>query len=64
MTVNAHVSTNLVNSMVPQEYEPFLSCRYVYSPESKVEKPIMILRDISANQSVLLQGILPLSEEN
>ena len=70
MTVNAHASTaqrisptNLVNSMVPQEYKPFLSCGYVYLPESKVEKPIMILRDTGDNQSLLLEGIVLLSEK-
>ena len=70
MTVNAHSSTaqrisptNLCKSMVPQEYKPFLSCRYIYLPESKVKKSITILRDTGANQSLLLEGTVPLSEK-
>ena len=70
MTVNAHASTaqsisptNLVDSMVPQEYKPFLSCGYICLLESKVEKPIVILRNTGANQSLLLEGTLPLSVE-
>ena len=70
MTVKAHSSiaqgvppTNLVISTVPQEYKPFLSCGYVYLPQSNVEKPVMILRDTGDNQSLLLEATLPLSEE-
>ena len=55
--------TDLVFSTVPQEYKPFLSCGYVYLPQSNVEKPVMILRDTGANQSLLLEATLPLSEE-
>ena len=69
MTVKAHASiapgvppTNLVISTEPQEYKPFLSCGYVYLPQCNVEKPIMILRDTVANQSLLLEATLPLSE--
>ena len=69
MTVKAHASiaqgppTDLVFSTVPQEYKPFLSCGYVYLPQSNVEKPVMILRDTGDNQSLLLEATLPLSEE-
>ena len=55
--------TNLVISTVPQEYKPFLSYGYVYLLQSNVEKPVMILRDTGANQSLLLEATLPLSEE-
>ena len=70
MMVKAHASTvpetvlsNLIYPTVPQEYKSFLSCGYVGLPDSKVEKPIMILRDTGANQSLLLEGTLPLSEQ-
>ena len=70
MTVKAYASTvpetvlsNLTHPAVPQEYKPFLFCGYVGLPDSRVEKPIMILRDTGANQSLLLEGTLPLSEQ-
>ena len=62
-TVPETALSNLIHPAVPQEYKPFLSCGYVGLPDSKVEKPIMILRDTSANQSLLLEGTLPLSEQ-
>ena len=70
MTVKAHISTeqgvsptNLVSPELPQKYKPFLSYGYVYLPESNTDKPIMLLRDTGANQSLLLEGTLLLSGE-
>ncbi len=48
---------------VPQEYKPFLSYGSICLPNSNIETPIMILRDTGANQSLLLEGSLPLSEQ-
>ena len=50
-------------SDVPQEYKPFLSCGSICLHNSSIETPIMILRDTGANQSLLLEGSLPLSEQ-
>ena len=61
--LHKELPTNLVISTVPQEYKPFLSYGYVYLPQSNVEKPVMILRVTGANQSLLLEATLPLSEE-
>ena len=70
MSVKAHANTvsetvlsNLIHPAVPQEYRPFLSCGYVCLLDSNVEEPIMILRDTGANQSLLLEGTLPVLDQ-
>ena len=45
-------------------YRPFVSQGYIYLPGSTTKTPILILRDTGANQSLLLEGTLPLSEQS
>lgn len=44
------------------EYKPFISQGYVSLPGSANKTPIIILKDTRANQSLLLESTLPLSE--
>ena len=44
------------------EYKPFLSQGYVCLPGSASKTPITILRDTGANQSLLLESTVPLTE--
>ena len=50
------------SSCLCDEYKHFISQGYVCSPGSAVKTPITILRDTGANQSLLLEGTLPLTE--
>ena len=43
-------------------YRPFVSQGSLYLPGSTTKTPILILRDTGANQSLLLEGTMPLSE--
>ena len=70
MTMKAHAGitqkTTASNSGcldVPQEYQPFLSKGSICLPDSGIEIPITILRDTGANQSLLLEGSVPLSKQ-
>ena len=49
------------NSM--KDYKPFLSQGFVSIGESGNSIPVQILRDTGAAQTLLLEGVLPLSEE-
>ena len=46
-----------------EEYKPFLSQGYVSINNSKSAKPVKILRDTGASQTLLLEGVLPLSKK-
>ena len=50
------------SSCLCDEYKPFISQGYVCSPGSAVKTPITILWDTGANQSLLLEGTLPMTE--
>ena len=52
--------SSLVNSM--EDYKPFLSQEFVSIDSSSEVKPAQILRDAGAAQSLLLEGVLSLSE--
>ena len=52
--------SSFVNSM--EDYKPFLSQGFVSIDGSSDVKPVQILRDTGAAQSLLLQSVLPLSE--
>ena len=56
--LGSHSSQKSVNSA---EYHPFISKGSVYSPDSDVEVPVTILRDTGANQTLILDGVLPFS---
>ena len=45
-----------------EDYKPFMSQGFIFLDENSDPKPIRILRDTSASQTFLLEGILPLSE--
>ena len=45
-----------------EDYKPFLSQGFISLDENSDPKPIRILRDTGASQTLLLEGILPLSE--
>lgn len=48
---------------VTQEFTPFISEGFISLPgDSTSLKPIKILRDTGASQSLLLEGVLPLSK--
>ena len=48
---------------VMEEYKPFMSQGFVCVGENSTPKPVCILRDTGASQSLLLEGVLPLSDE-
>ncbi len=49
---------------VPDEFKPFTSEGFVSLPGDDTKKqPVTILRDKAVSQSVLLRGVLPLTEE-
>ena len=52
--------SSFVNSM--EDYKPFLSQGFVSINGSSDVKPVQILRDTGAAQSLLLESVLPLSE--
>lgn len=45
-----------------EDYKPFMSEGFVSLDENSAPKPIRILRDTGASQTLLLEGVLPLSE--
>jgi endonuclease V-like protein UPF0215 family len=45
-----------------EDYKPFMSEGFVSIYDNTASKPIRILRDTGASQSLLLEGVLPLSE--
>ena len=45
-----------------EDYKPFMSKGFVSIDDNTASKPIRILRDTGASQSLLLEGVLPLSE--
>ena len=45
-----------------EDYKPFMSEGFVSIDDNTAPKPIRILRDTGASQSLLLEGVLPLSE--
>ncbi|VDI25423.1 Hypothetical predicted protein [Mytilus galloprovincialis] len=45
-----------------EEYKPFMSDGFVSIVDDTTLQPIKILRDTGASQSLLLEGVLPLSE--
>ena len=49
---------------LPDEYTPFISCGSVSLVDSQVESPITILRDTGATQSLILEGVLPISSQS
>ena len=46
-----------------EAYKPFVRVGYISLPGSDNLKPIKILRDTGASQSMILEGVLPLSDE-
>ena len=50
-----------MNCTIPAEYHPFISKGRVCLPDSDVEVPVTILRDSGANQTLILDGVLPFS---
>ena len=52
------------SSMVPEEYTPFISHGYVSFLDALSRKPITILRDTGASQSLILDGVLPFSSQS
>ena len=46
-----------------EEYKPFMSQGFVSINDSSTDIPIQILRDTGASQTILLEGVLPLSEK-
>ncbi|CAC5371239.1 unnamed protein product [Mytilus coruscus] len=46
-----------------EDYKPFMSDGFVSIVNNTTPQPIKILRDTGASQSLLLEGVLPLSEE-
>ncbi|VDH98014.1 Hypothetical predicted protein, partial [Mytilus galloprovincialis] len=47
-----------------EEYKPFMSDGFVSIVDDTTLQPIKILRDTGASQSLLLEGVLPLSEKD
>ncbi|CAC5376644.1 unnamed protein product [Mytilus coruscus] len=47
-----------------EDYKPFMSDGFVSIVDNTTLQPIKILRDTGVSQSLLLEGVLPLSEEN
>jgi hypothetical protein len=45
-----------------EDYKPFMSEGFVSIDDNTASKPIRIIRDTGASQSLLLEGVLPLSE--
>ena len=50
------------NQSIPAEYHPLISSGHVCLPDSDVEVPVTILRDTGANQTLILDGVLPFSK--
>lgn len=46
-----------------KDYQPFLSLRFFSLDDSSKTHPVKILRDTGAAQTLLLNGVLPLSEQ-
>ncbi|VDI22125.1 Hypothetical predicted protein [Mytilus galloprovincialis] len=46
-----------------EEYKPFMSDGFISIADDTTLQPIKILRDTGASQSLLLEGVLPLSEK-
>ncbi|VDI53539.1 Hypothetical predicted protein [Mytilus galloprovincialis] len=46
-----------------EEYKPFMSDGFISIVDDTTLQPIKILRDTGASQSLLLEGVLPLSEK-
>ncbi|VDI39745.1 Hypothetical predicted protein [Mytilus galloprovincialis] len=46
-----------------EEYKPFMSDGFVSIVDDTILQPIKILQDTGASQSLLLEGVLPLSEK-
>ena len=58
----AESSTGLDKSeIIREEFKPFVSEGFISLESSSSQVPIKILRDIGATQSLLLEGVLPLS---
>jgi len=62
---NEKVTEVLSGENCREEYKPFITEGYVSLVENATQlKPIKILRDTGAGQSLLLEGILPLSDQS
>ena len=64
--VNNHMPDSDMSDKIKEEYLPFISEGFVsLSGDSPDQQPIKIkmLRDTGATQSLLLEGVLPLSEQ-
>ncbi len=49
---------------IPDEFKPFTSEGFVGLPGDRAsQQPVTILRDTAASQSILLKGVLPITEE-
>ena len=60
---NTSSSTNSSVS-VQDSYNPFISSGFLSIQENDTPIPIKILRDTWASQSLLVEGVLPLSDES
>ena len=49
------------SEIIREEFKPFVSEGFVSLESSSCQVPIQILRDTGATQSLLLEGVLPLS---
>lgn len=63
-SVNKVLNPQPVSEEVPDEFAPFVSEGFVSLPGDEAsKKPVRILRDTAASQSILLRGVLPLTGE-
>ena len=63
-TVDSHSDQKLRSDSVSEEFKPFIMKGFVSLPFGDASpQPITILRDTGASQSLMLEGLLPLSSE-
>ena len=55
--------SSVSSSKAPSSYQPFISTGYLSIKDNSPPIPITILRDTGASQSLLAEGVAPLSDE-
>ena len=63
-TINNTISSAKSSVSMQDSYHPFISSGFLSVQENDTPIPIKILRDTGASQSLLVEGVLPLSDES
>ena len=63
-TINKTTSSTKNSDSVQHSYHPFISSGFLSDQESDSPIPIKILSDTDASQSLLVEGVLPLSDQS